>query len=175
MIARVDGSRSLRLAPRGLFEQMLAYAVIPTFDLVLAYGEQGVIVCRRRTAPYKGVWALPGLRMMKPEGIDDTIRRIANEELGLEVETREKVLIGQYVGRFRTEHERQDLSTAYFLPVAEDQPIKPNESHFSSVAVIDHVPARMGAMYRFYLERYFASDLRQKFPSRRSVSWSWTG
>ena len=155
----VDASAQLKFAPRELFEQMLEYAVIPTFDLVLAYGSGGVIVCRRRIAPYKGVWALPGLRMMKPEGIDDTIRRIARDELGLDVDPSGKVLLDQYVGRFRTENERQDLSTGYFLRVAADQPIRPNERHFSAVDTVDRVPARTGAMYRHYLERYFASDL----------------
>src|SRR4051812_17911368 len=99
--------RELKFAPRPLFEQMLEYAVIPTFDLVIAYGSQGVVVVRRRIAPYKGVWALPGLRMMKPEGIDDTLRRIARDELGLDVDPAQKTLLGQYVGRFRSEHGRQ--------------------------------------------------------------------
>lgn len=149
----------LSFAPREVFEQILEYAVIPTFDLVLSFGGQGVIVAKRRIAPYKGVWALPGLRMMKPEGIDDTIRRIALDELGLRVDTDRKVLLGQYVGRFRTEQARQDLSTCYSLPVDDDQPIRPNRRHFSTVAVVDRVPARTGAMYRHHLDRYFGSDL----------------
>ena len=147
----------LRFAPRELFEQMLEYSVIPTFDLVIAYGGRGVVVAKRRIPPYKGVWALPGLRMMKPEGIDDTLRRIALDELGLEVDTSHKRLLGQYVGRFRTENGRQDLSTAYVLRVPDDQPLSPNERHFSAVDVVDRVPPRTGAMYRFYLELYFQS------------------
>lgn len=147
----------LSFAPEGAFRQILKYAVIPTFDLVLAYGAQGVIVARRRIAPYKDVWALPGLRMMKPEGIDDTIRRIALDELGLRVDTKGKVLLGQYVGRFRTEQGRQDLSTGYLLRVDDDQAIRPNPAHFSSARVVDRVPARTGAVYRYYLERYFES------------------
>jgi ADP-ribose pyrophosphatase YjhB (NUDIX family) len=146
----------VKLAPRALFEQLLEYAVIPTFDLVLAYGPGGVIVVRRKIAPYRGVWALPGLRMLKPEGIDDTIRRIANAELGLEVDPARKVLLGQYVGRFRTEHHRQDLSSGYYLPVDDRQVIRPNRRHFSGFELVDAVPARTGAMYRFYLERYFS-------------------
>lgn len=78
----------LQFAPRDAFEVVLQWAVIPTFDLVLSYGDRGVIVVRRRIAPYKGVWALPGLRMFKPESIDDVIRRVAKAELGLEVNPR---------------------------------------------------------------------------------------
>ncbi len=145
----------LKFAPREVFEEILEWAVIPTFDLVLSYGDQGVIVARRRIAPYKGVWALPGLRMFKPEGIDDTLRRIAAAELGLRIDPSRKELLGQFVGRFRTEHQRQDLSTGYHVPVDPTQPIRPNKEHFSSVRVVDEAPPGMGAMYRFYLEQYF--------------------
>lgn len=145
----------LKFAPREAFETILEWAVIPTFDLVLSYGDQGVILCRRKIAPYKGVWALPGLRMFKPENIDDTLARIAKAELGLDVDPSRRVFLGQYVGRFRTEHGRQDLSTGYHIPVDGSQAITPNEAHFSSVSVTREIPRRTGAMYRFYLERYF--------------------
>jgi len=139
--------------------QTFEYAVIPTFDLVLAFGQEGVIVAKRRIPPYRGYWALPGLRMMKPEGIDDTIRRIARDELGLQVDPGGKVLLGQYVGRFRTEHGRQDLSTGYLLRVDDGQAIQPNRRHFSAVEIVDRIPPRTGAMYRYYLDRYFGSSV----------------
>jgi hypothetical protein len=31
------------LAPRKLFDKMLDYMPIPTFDLIIEYGEQGII------------------------------------------------------------------------------------------------------------------------------------
>jgi len=143
------------IAPRKEFETILEWAVIPTFDLVIEYGDQGVVVCMRRIAPYRGVWALPGLRMLKPERIEDTIVRIGHQELGLELEPADRVFLGQYVGRFRTEHKRQDLSTGFVLRVSSSQDLRPNTEHFSSVKIIDKTPARMGAMYRYYLERYW--------------------
>jgi ADP-ribose pyrophosphatase YjhB (NUDIX family) len=143
------------LAPRKEFETILQWAVIPTFDLVIEYGNQGVIVCKRCIAPYRGVWALPGLRMLKPEGIEDTVARIGQQELGLKLEPAERVCLGQYVGRFRTEHKRQDLSTGFALRVSSWQDLRPNPEHFSSIKIINETPARMGAMYRYYLERYW--------------------
>ena len=50
-------------APREIFERILKYAVIPTFDLILECRSQGVVLVRRKIAPYKNTWALPGLRM----------------------------------------------------------------------------------------------------------------
>ena len=149
--------RNPKIAPREAFETLLEWAVIPTFDLVIAYGGTGVIVCRRRLPPYRRVWALPGLRMLKFESIDDTIVRIGRQELGLELDPQARVFLGQYVGRFRTEHQRQDLSTAYVLTVDGSQTITPNREHFSAVRIVRGTPASTGAMYRYYLDRYWAS------------------
>ncbi|HIH12086.1 TPA: NUDIX domain-containing protein [Candidatus Woesearchaeota archaeon] len=143
-----------KFAPREIFEQILEWAVIPTFDLVIEYGDQGLIMVRRKIEPYSNVWAFPGLRMYKGEEIVDTIKRIAKQELGLEIDPLSIVFLGQYVGKFKTEHERQDLSTGYFLRVSETLPITLNQDHFSTYIITKVIPSPIGAMYRFYFERY---------------------
>ena len=147
-----------KFAPRDLFEQILEYMPIPTFDLIIDYGGQGVILVRRKIAPYRDVWALPGLRMYKGETIDDTLRRIARQELGLDIETRGKTIIGQFVGKFRTEHDRQDISTCYAVHVKGDQAIAINTQHFHAFRVTRAVPKQTGAMYRHYIGEYFAME-----------------
>jgi ADP-ribose pyrophosphatase YjhB (NUDIX family)/GNAT superfamily N-acetyltransferase len=122
-------TKELKFAPREVFDQLLEYMVIPTFDLVIEYGQQGIVLVRRAIAPYQHQWALPGLRMFKGESIDDTLRRIARQEVGLEIDPRQKVLLGQFVGRFKTEHQRQDLSTGYWIKVPPRQPIVLNPAH----------------------------------------------
>ena len=154
----------LRFAPRRAFETVLQWAVIPTFDLVVEFaGPAGdrVAIARRRIAPYKATWALPGLRMYKPESIDQTLSRIASDELGVAIDLDTARYIGQYVGRFRTEHERQDLSTGYAVRALDSEP-RLNENHFSSfrlISAVEEIPTRTGAMYRHYLERYFHGDM----------------
>ncbi len=61
--------RKLKFAPRDIFEKILEYAVIPTFDLVIELPEGGIILLFRKIKPYAHTWALPGLRMLKPESI----------------------------------------------------------------------------------------------------------
>lgn len=52
----------VKFAPREVFEHVLEYAVIPTFDLVVELPEDGGVVLARRTiAPYRNKRALPGL------------------------------------------------------------------------------------------------------------------
>jgi hypothetical protein len=65
--------------------------------------------------------------------------------------------LGQYVGRFATENGRQDLSTGYAVRGL-DREVRLNTAHFSGhrvVGSLGEVPAGTGAMYRYYLERYF--------------------
>lgn len=148
-----------RFAPRAIFEQILDYAVIPTFDLILHTPENRVVLVKRKIAPYRDTWALPGLRMMKPEGIDETLARIAHAELGLRIDPCKRRFIGQYVGRFRTEHQRQDLSTCYAVEIGESS-IALNTEHFHAmrhVPSVADIPSRTGAMYRYYLECFFNS------------------
>lgn len=146
--------RKVKFLPKDVYDVVLKYAVIPTFNLVIEYGNQGVIFVKRTIPPYKNVWALPGLRMLKSEEIDDTLERIALWELGLKIDPRKKVFLGQYVGKFQSEQARQDLSTGYHISVSDKQQIKANMDHFSSFVVTKKFPQPMGAMYKFYLEQY---------------------
>lgn len=64
-------------------------------------------------------------------------------------------LIGQYEARFRTEHDRQDLSTAYMVQSDQEDNISPNAEHFSGLRIVhnmNEVPQNAGAMYRYYLQ-----------------------
>lgn len=146
-------------APREIFEQILEYSVIPTFDLIMELPKGGVVTVKRKIAPYKDKWALPGLRMYKNETIDDTLKRIAHQELGIAIDTKSKMFIGQYVGNFTTEHSRQDLSSGYIVKALSND-IHLNADHFSNMQIIkssEDIPAPIGAMYAFYLKQYFAS------------------
>jgi ADP-ribose pyrophosphatase YjhB (NUDIX family) len=147
----------LKFAPRHIFEQILEYAVIPTFDLIAWVEDRGVVMVRRRIPPYKDSWALPGLRMMKPEGIEDALIRIARQETGLLIDPTKRRFVGQYVGRFRTERGRQDLSTCYAVPVVGGH-IQINQKHFSGYRFIrspEEIPKRTGGMYKYFLSLYF--------------------
>jgi hypothetical protein len=60
----------------------------------------------------------------------DSIWRIAEDELGVPVDVDHKRSLGQYVGRFKTEHERQDLSSGYVVQALSDD-LRINAAHFS--------------------------------------------
>lgn len=85
----------MKFAPRDVFETILEWAVIPTFDLIIEFGDEGYIFVKRKIAPYKNQWAFPGLRMYKGESIDDTLERVALQELGIVIQPKKKILLGQ--------------------------------------------------------------------------------
>jgi ADP-ribose pyrophosphatase YjhB (NUDIX family) len=143
----------MKYAPQDVFEQILTWAVIPTFDLVIEIEGKGFLLVKRKISPYKDQWALPGLRMYKGEEIQDSLVRIAQQEVGLRIDPNEKVLVGQYVGKFKTEHERQDLSTAYYFKLPESTEITINPEHFSSYVLTKEIPKNIGAMYKSYLKK----------------------
>ena len=142
-------------APRETFEDILTYMPIPTFDLILYFPDKSVVVVKRTIEPYKNVWALPGLRMFKTESINDTIQRIAKQEVGISVDPNKKQFVGQFVGKFKTEQNRQDISTCYALKLLDNQKIIINPEHFSRYKRTSDTPKPIGAMYKYYLERFF--------------------
>lgn len=141
-------------APKKVFEQILKYAPIPTIDLIIEYDKGGFVVVKRKYPPYKNVWALPGLRIYRGEGIESAIRRIAADELGLKVDVKDKRIVGQFVGKFRTENKRQDISTCYCVKAFPNQLIRLNRDHFSSFKITKDIPKKAGAMYRHHISEY---------------------
>jgi len=63
--------QNLKFSPREIFEKILEFAAIPTFDLIVDFRGIGIIILRRKIAPYKNKWALPGLR--KTRGVASTL------------------------------------------------------------------------------------------------------
>jgi len=57
---------------------------LPTVDIIIELGEQGIVLIRRKNVP-RG-WALPGGFVDYGESLEEAARREAKEETGLTVE-----------------------------------------------------------------------------------------
>ncbi|QLH77000.1 NUDIX domain-containing protein [Halosimplex rubrum] len=69
---------------------------------VVLEGEEGVLLAHRTNEPAKGEWFWPGGRLYKGEQLADAARRVAREELGVEVTVEERVgVYGHFWDRSR--------------------------------------------------------------------------
>jgi ADP-ribose pyrophosphatase YjhB (NUDIX family) len=140
-------------APEEVWQEIKEWVPISTIDLVIEYG-RGVIMVRRELEPYKDVWAFPGLRVLIGEKDEEAIKRIAKDELGLEVDPTEREELGSFNAQFGT---RQDISRAFILRVSGDQEIKLNPKHYSEEIIVSPggpFPRPMGEMYQHFLALY---------------------
>jgi ADP-ribose pyrophosphatase YjhB (NUDIX family) len=147
-------------APDAVFAAILQYTVVATFDLILEL-PQGILLVRRRLAPYKGLWALPGLRMFKGETLETSLQRIAWTETGTQINPKGRIFVNQAAARFRSPL-RQDLSTCYAFRL-NDGVAQVNEEHFSGSMYIKaeaDIPKGIGGLYRDHLGHYFSAAAR---------------
>jgi ADP-ribose pyrophosphatase YjhB (NUDIX family) len=146
-------------APDEAFAVMLRYGIIPTFDLIL-HNPDGVLLVKRRISPYANMWALPGLRILKDETIEDCLERIARDEVGVKIDGTAARFVSQRVERFTSDYGRQDLSSCYAIRIGAEV-VKVNEDHLSDWTFapdLGSLPANMGELYRQHLSCYFKKD-----------------
>jgi len=66
------------------WETIVSHAPVPSVDLVVDCAD-GVLLAKRRNEPAKGEWFVPGGRIQKGEPIEETVHRVAREELGVSI------------------------------------------------------------------------------------------
>lgn len=65
------------------------YSKVPRLCVdVVIKNEQGILMTLRDIAPYKNIWHIPGGAVHYGETVEVAAKRIAKEELGVEIETR---------------------------------------------------------------------------------------
>ncbi|MGA2529231.1 MAG: NUDIX domain-containing protein [Acidimicrobiales bacterium] len=67
-------------------EYEAVYAKVPRLTVeVLITSSDGVLLSKRQSGPCKGLWHLPGGTVRFGEHLTDAVRRVAQQELGLDV------------------------------------------------------------------------------------------
>lgn len=66
------------------WETIVAKSPVPSVDLVVDCAD-GVLLAKRQNEPAKGEWFVPGGRVQKGEPIEETVHRVAREELGVSI------------------------------------------------------------------------------------------
>lgn len=95
------------------WEGIVSNAPIVSVDLVVLTPD-GVVLGRRENEPAKGMWFVPGGRVQKGERLENTILRVARDELGVDVDVRERLGVYEHL------YETSDVPGAggkHYVPV----------------------------------------------------------
>ena len=95
------------------FATCLQHMPQPCVDLVVEH-DGGILLARRQNEPAKGEWFWPGGRLYKGERLDDAPARIASEELGLGVETVDRLGVSEH---FWETTSADSVETRHTIPV----------------------------------------------------------
>jgi colanic acid biosynthesis protein WcaH len=85
--------------PEDLFAEFTARMPELCVEVILDTDE-GVLLAKRTNKPARGEWFWPGGRLYKGEKLESAARRVAREELGIEVEIEER--LGVYTHLWET-------------------------------------------------------------------------
>lgn len=96
------------------WQTIVANVPIVSVDLVVL-APDGVVLGRRVNEPARGEWFVPGGRLHKGESLEVAVHRLADEELGVDVEIRDR--LGAYEHRYETA-DVADAGGKHYVPVA---------------------------------------------------------
>lgn len=78
------------------FAHVIQHAPLVSIDLIVRKNQGQVLLGKRRNAPAKGYWFVPGGRIYKGEQQAEALRRVIQEELGVDVDSRTASFLGVY-------------------------------------------------------------------------------
>ncbi len=113
-----------------LYEKIKKVIPVLCVDLVLHKGSK-VLLCFRENEPAKGLWWIPGGRVLKGETLADAVTRKGHEELGLSIEIER--LVGIYDWFWDTIH---TPSVTYLVRCKDWRGLNLDSQH-SNCALID--------------------------------------
>ena len=99
------------------FQRVVEHAPLFAIDLIIVNGDNQILVGKRKNAPAKGYWFVPGGRVFKNETIDVAFKRICKTELGTEFDRSDSELLGIY-DHFYDESAFSDAISTHYINAA---------------------------------------------------------
>lgn len=95
------------------FQNVVEHAPLFAIDLVIMNDKQQILLGKRKNAPARGYWFVPGGRVFKNENLDSAFKRICKTELGKELERSDSQLLGVYDHFYDESAFSESISTHY--------------------------------------------------------------
>jgi 8-oxo-dGTP diphosphatase len=128
---------------------------------IVEFSDKRILLVKRRTAPFKGYWALPGGRVEAGETVEQTVIREVKEETGLDVEIVKK--IGEYREKGVKDGVEYNYSPACFLvrPVAGEIRRQESEIEETRIVKLEEIPIELAFEHSKMLHDYIMMTRNQ--------------
>jgi len=147
--------------PHEQFIEHLKLFPMPCIDLLVDVKGNGIVWGRRLNPPMKGMLATFGVRvLMTDNSWEELLKRVAKEEIGLDIDPKSCVFVGQQLVRFDQEKdgiERLDLTTCWAITVESSTRLTPNPRNYDKLVISSEIPDQAGEMYQRFVRQYFQS------------------
>jgi ADP-ribose pyrophosphatase YjhB (NUDIX family) len=133
---------------------------IPTVDIIIEYGEEGIVLIKRKNLPFG--WAIPGGFVDYGESLEKAAVREAKEETNLDVEI---------VNQFHTYSDpnrdvRYHTITTAYIATSKGKPEAGDDASEIGVFTRNTLPEEIAFDHRQILEDYFGQ--KQRIPGIKS-------
>lgn len=96
----------------------LIYSKVPRLCVeVVLKTDKGIVLTKRSIEPFKNYWHLPGGTVLFGESLEDAVRGVAMEELGVEVEVIKMLGVLQFNKLIAKNYKTCDFSLAYLVKI----------------------------------------------------------
>lgn len=133
---------------------------MPQVSVELLVKHDGQLLLAKRTSePAKGEWFWPGGRLQKGETLPSAVHRIANQELGLEVEIRNFLGVQSHFwdGDYESFDSLHTVNIVYLVQPADEFEITLDDQH-SEFRLFDEIGSEHHKYVRKYVEEYSVFD-----------------
>lgn len=148
--ARADDDNPI---PNDDWRRIVAHVPIVSVDLLVQV-DSGILLGKRTNEPAKGRWFVPGGTVLKGESLTEAVDRVADEELGIEVEITER--LGTYEEFYDAAEapgvdDKHYLATTFVVTPVGENAAAPRDDQHAELRVAETVEEGLHPYVRRYL------------------------
>lgn len=118
------------------------YSKVPRLTVeLLVQTEEGILLTKRAIDPYKGCWHIPGGTVYYKETLEDALKRVAKNELGVEVEVEKFMGFIYYPNLIQDQGFDWPVGSAYLAKITGGKPS--NSDQGEEVRFFRNIPENM--------------------------------
>ncbi|MDO8570301.1 MAG: NUDIX domain-containing protein [Candidatus Daviesbacteria bacterium] len=126
------------------------YSKVPRLCVdIIIQSDHGVILSKRMIPPFKGMWHIPGGTVLNREKLEATAKRVALEELGLDIEINKLLGLIEYP---EMDDEKHAVSIAYLITDFSGTPRGSNQG--KEVKFFQELPENLIPAQKEFLEEH---------------------